>query len=234
MRVAVLFSGGKDSTFAACIAHRQGWQVRYLITMQPPSSESWMFHHPCTELTKLQAESIAGKIGGIKQILKKTAGEKEKELEDLVAALRPLVERNEIDAIVSGAVESRYQKDRVDATAKELGVQHIAPLWHKSPEQLLRQQLEDGFEIIITAVAAAGFDEFWLGRKIDAGTIEELKALHEEFGVHICGEGGEFESFVTDCPIFKRRIELTNVDKIWDEKTSSGYIICKDAKLVDK
>jgi len=229
MRVAVLFSGGKDSTFATYIAHRQGWRVQYLVTMQPPSSESWMFHHPCTELTKLQAEAM-----GIRQILQKTAGKKEEELQDLLSAIKPVVERDEIDAIVSGAVASNYQKDRVEALAKDLGIKHIALLWHKDPEQLLREELQNGFEIIFTAVAAEGFDKSWLGRKLDAQAVNELKALNEKYGTHICGEGGEYETFVTDCPMFKRKIQLVDVGKIWDGKTESGYIICRDAKLINK
>lgn len=228
MRIAVLFSGGKDSTFATYIAKRQGWDVKYLITMQPESAESWMFHHPCIELTRLQSQTM-----GIKQIIKKTAGKKEEELRDLVAAIKPIVDGNGIDAVVSGAVESNYQKDRVDAVCKELGVKHLGLLWHKDPEHLLREQLEAGFEIVVSGVAAAGFDKNWLGRRIDNDAIEELKSLHEKYGVHICGEGGEYESFVTDCPIFKQRIELENINTIWDEKTISGYITA-EGRLVEK
>ena len=219
MRIAVLFSGGKDSTFATYIAKKHGHDVKYLITMQPPSSESWMFHHPCTDLTKLQAEAA-----GIKQIIKKTEGKKEKELEDLVAAIRPIVERNEIDTLVSGAIASNYQKDRVDAICKDFGLKHFSPLWHKNPELLLHEQVDAGFEIIFSGVAAAGFDKNWLGRKLDEKAIEDLIILNKKYGVHPSGEGGEYESFVLNCPLFSKRIELKNINKIWDEKTGSGYI----------
>lgn len=228
MRVAVLFSGGKDSTFSTYVVNRQGWQVKYLVTMWPQSEESWMFHHPLVELTKLQASSM-----GIKHIMQKTKGEKEEELKDLLNALRLIVEKNEIDAIVTGAVESNYQKDRIDAIAKELGVKHISPLWHKDPELLLKQQLQSGFEIIFSGVSSGGFDKNWLGRKIDEHVVNEMKNLHDKFGTHMCGEGGEFETFVTNCPLFKKRIELTNINTVWDEKTISGYIKA-DGKLVEK
>jgi len=227
MRVAILFSGGKDSTFTLHVALEQGWDVKYLVTMFPASEESWMFHHPCIELTKLQAEAI-----GIKQISKITSGEKEKELEDLITALKEI--SGEVDAVVSGAVASRYQKDRIDAVCKELGLRSITPLWGKNQLKLLQSEVEAGFEIIITGVATEGFDENWLGRKIDAHAIEDLKKLSEKFGINAAGEGGEYETFVTDGPIFKRRIGLGNVKKIWDENTGSGYIICEDAKLIDK
>lgn len=227
MRIAILFSGGKDSTFALHVAIEQGWDVRYLVTILPASNESWMFHHPCIELTKLQAEAI-----GIKQIVRATTGEKEKELEDLIAALKEI--SGDVDAIVSGAVASRYQKDRIDAVCKELGLKSIVPLWGKTQLKLLQDEVAAGLEIIITGVAAEGFDENWLGRKVDAETINKLKQLSEKFGINAAGEGGEYETFVTDGPIFKRRVEFGNVKKIWDERTASGYIICKDAKLIDK
>ena len=227
MRVAVLFSGGKDSTFATHVALEQGWDVKYLVTIIPERSDSWMFHHPCIELTKLQAKAI-----GIKQIVRATTGEKEKELEDLIAAIKPII--GEIDAVISGAVLSRYQKDRIDAVCKELGVKSITPLWHKNEERLLKEEIDAGFEIIITGVATAGMDEKWLGRKLDLQCIEELKKLHEMYKINISAEGGEFESLVIDAPIFKKRIELGNIKKIWDESTASGYIICENAKLIDK
>lgn len=230
MRVAVLFSGGKDSTFATLVALEQGWDVKYLVTILPVSEESWMFHRPCIELTKLQAEAI-----GIKQIVKETGGEKEKELEDLITALKGIC--GEIDAVISGAVASRYQKDRIDAVCKELGLTSISPLWGKNQLKLLKEEVDAGLEIIITGVAAEGFDENWLGRKIDGRVINELKKLNEKFGVNPAGEGGEYETFVTNGPIFKRRIELgnlKNVKKIWDKKTNSGYIICENVKLIDK
>lgn len=227
MRVAVLFSGGKDSMFALHVALEQGWDVKYLVTMLPDQSDSWMFHHQCVELTKLQAEVI-----GIKQIVKTTSGEKEKELEDLVAALKEI--NGEIIAVVSGAVASRYQKDRIDAVCKELGLNSISPLWGKKQLMLIEDEIAAGFEIIISGVAAAGFDKEWLGKKMDAGVIEDLKALSEKFGISPAGEGGEYETFVIDGPIFKKRIELGDVKKIWDESTASGYIICENAKLIDK
>jgi predicted ATP pyrophosphatase (TIGR00289 family) len=186
-----------------------------------------MFHHPCTELTKLQAEAI-----GIRHITRTTAGEKEKELEDLTTALKEI--SGDVDAVVSGAVASRYQKDRIDAVCKELGLRSICPLWGKDQLKLLQAEVEAGFEVIITAVAAEGFDESWLGRKLDEKCIDDLVKLNKKYGINLIFEGGEAESFVLDAPIFKKRIEIDNIKKIWDEKTGSGYIICKDAKLIDK
>lgn len=227
MRVAVLFSGGKDSTFVTHVALQQGWDVRCLVTLLPARSDSYMFHHPCAELTRLQAEAM-----GIKYVVRATAGEKEKELEDMTAALKSVV--GDVEAVVSGAIASRYQKDRVDAVCKELGLRSIAPLWGKNQLTLLKDEIEAGLKITMTAVAAEGLDAKWLGRTIDAAAANELAMLHKQSGINIAGEGGEYESFVTDAPFFKKRVDLGVLEKVWDDETSSGYIICKDAKLVSK
>jgi ABC transporter with metal-binding/Fe-S-binding domain ATP-binding protein len=206
---------------------QQGWDIRCLVTMIPARNDSWMFHHPCAELTKLQAEAM-----GIKHIMWETAGEKEKELEDLTAAIRSI--KDDIDAVVSGAVASRYQKDRIDAVCKELDLRSLALLWGKDQLKLLRDEIDAGLEIVMTAVATEGLDAKWLGRKIDGDALRELAALQKKFGINPSGEGGEYESFVINAPFFKKKIELGEMEKIWDEDTSSGYIICRNAKLISK
>lgn len=213
--------------FALSAALTEGWKVKYLVTMLPARSDSWMFHHPCIKLTRLQAEAM-----DIKHILQKTRGEKEEELEDLIAVLQKI--SGEIDGMVSGAVASRYQKDRIDSVCKNLGLYSITPLWGKDQLKLLKDEVAAGFGIIITGVAAEGLGKSWLGRRIDTNIINELERLNEKFAINPAGEGGEYETLVIDSPIFKKRIELGEVEKKWDESTNSGYIICKNAKLINK
>lgn len=224
MKLASLISGGKDSLYATYLSMMRRHEIKYLVTMLPAKEDSWMFHYPCVELTKLQAESI-----GIKQIIQKTSGEKEKELEDLKKVLEEI--KDEIDGIVSGAIASQYQKSRVDRICEELKLKSIAPLWQKNPEELLREEIESGFEIIVTGVFAEGFDKSWLGQKIDINTIEKLKKLNKMYGINISAEGGEYESFVYNAPFFKKKIEILDSKIVWDDKTNSGYLVVKNARL---
>ncbi|MHC4751282.1 MAG: diphthine--ammonia ligase [Planctomycetota bacterium] len=226
MRVAVLFSGGKDSMFALNVALEQGWEVKYLVSVISEREDSWMFHRPLVELTGLQAEAI-----GITHIIKTTGGEKEKELEDLMDVIKTI--KPEVDAVISGAIASRYQKDRIDMICKELDLRSIAPLWGKDQYKLVKQQIQD-FDIIFASVSTAGLNKSLLGVMLDSRTLEMLKAAHEKHGINISGEGGEYETFVMDGPIFKRRVTFEEIEKIWDDATQSGYIICKGAKLIDK
>jgi len=225
MRVAVLFAGGKDSTYAVHEAIKKGLKVNYLLTMIPNNPHSWMFHTVNINITSYQAESM-----GIKQIMRNTSGEKDKELEDLKEAIATV--RNNIDGVVSGSISSNYQKKRIDQICKELNLASITPLWGHDPVELLREMTSAGLEIIITSVSAQGFDESWLGRKIDEKAICDLSKLNRKYGINPSGEGGEYESFVVNAPLFKKRIEPVETERVW--KGTNGYLLIKRAKMVEK
>ena len=218
MKAAVLFSGGKDSTLALYEVLKKGWEVKYLVTIEPESRESYMFHHPNVGFTKMQAESM-----GIPIMTGKTPGLKEKELSDLERVLKKI--KNNIECLVSGAIASNYQKSRVDMICKKLGLESVAPLWQMDPEELWKSAIERGFEIIITAVACDGLEKDWLGKKIDEKNFEKLKSLSKKYRFHLGGEGGEFETFVLNGPIFKKPLKIVKSRTEWDNKTKSGYLV---------
>ncbi|MBI5697815.1 MAG: TIGR00289 family protein [Thaumarchaeota archaeon] len=226
MKLGVLFSGGKDSTYALFKTLKE---AVCLISVISKNKESYMFHTPNIEITKLQAKAI-----GLPLIQKITEGRKEEELEDLKEVIEEAKEKFKIEGIVTGAVESVYQSSRVQKICDELSLKCINPLWKKDQEELLKEEIESGFEIIVTGVYAEGFDESWLGRSIDKKTLEELILLKEKFGINIVFEGGEAETLVVDCPLFKKRIRIIEAEKLWDEKTMSGTFVIKQARIVEK
>lgn len=225
MNVAVLFSGAKDSTFAIYKAMNRGMNVKYLVTIIPKTDESYMFHYPNVKWTKLQAKAL-----GIELITKKTNGEKEKELKDLEEVLKSL--KPEIQGVVSGALESRYQKARIDDICRKLDLKSFSPHWQRSMRDYLQDLTVSGFEIIITSVSAEGLDEGWLGRKLDHEALKDLAKLSKKYGIHKGFEGGEAETFVLDGPIFNKRIEIVKARKEWDGVR--GIYVIEEAKLVDK
>jgi len=227
MRVAALFSGGKDSTFSVHRAMQQGRDIACLIAMKSANPASYMFHVPNIDLVKLQSRAI-----GVPLIFKRTLGVKEEELKDLKGALTAAKRLYKIKGVVSGAIASEYQRFRVEAVCADLGLKSLAPLWHLDSERYLVELVKDGFEIIITAVASDGFDASWLGRILDMPALEDLKRLRDKYGIHLTGEGGEYETFVTDGPIFKKKIVIQQADKIW--KGDSGTYIIKKVKLASK
>ncbi len=226
MRAAVLFSGGKDSTMAIYKAINDGWNVEYLVSMISKNTESYMFHTSNINLTKLS--SVAMEIPLIRAY---TPGEKEKELDDLRGILKELKNKG-VEAIFSGALASSYQKTRIDKICQDLSLQSIAPLWHVDPQKYMEELIKLGFKTLVVSVSAEGLDKSWLGAKIDSIKLEELITLHKKYGIHLAFEGGEAETFILDCPLFKKKIKIQEVEKIWDK--DSGYMEIKKASLEDK
>lgn len=223
MRIAVLATGGKDSTLALFNVLNAGHKVKYLATMIPQREDSWMFHYPNIRLVDLFAEAV-----GIPLVKAETSGVKEKEVEDL----KRLIEKLDVDGVVSGAIASHYQKSRVEKICEELNLECISPLWHKNPLDILKEIVDLKFDVIITGVCAYGFNIEWLGRRIDYATIRDLTELNRKYGVSLVGEGGEYETLVLDAPIFKRRIKMLEAEKVW--KDQNGYFLVKRARLENK
>ena len=224
MKVASLFSGGKDSTYALWYAQMQGWDVERLVTVFPEAKDSWMFHYPAVKWTTLQAEAI-----GILQVHVPTAGVKEEELEDLGGELERLKKSAGIEAIVSGAIASEYQRTRLDNLCEKLGLRSFAPLWHKNEEQLVRDEIEAGFEIIVTACSALGLDEKWLGKTLGAKELKELQELRRKYGLSVAFEGGEAETFTLAGPVFKKPLLMTKSTRHW--AGDSGYLELEEVRI---
>lgn len=227
MNLASLFSGGKDSAFALYKALQEGHEVTVLITISSENPESYMYHVPNIKLTRLQAEAMQLPI-----IFRITKGVKEEELRDLKAAAEEAIKNYGIEGLVSGAIYSNYQRKRIDDICSELEISSLSPLWKKRPKEMLIEMVAEGFEIVISAVAAGGLGPEWLGREIDKKTIDELTDLHNTCYVCTAGEGGEFETLVLDAPFFKKKLRVMDAEKVWDGQ--SGVYNVKKAVLVEK
>lgn len=223
MRLAALVTGGKDSTLSLYRVLKKGYEVINLVTMIPQRDDSWMFHFPNIHLTDLFAQTV-----GIPLIKGKTVGLKEEELKDFKKVLSTL----QVDGIVHGAIASRYQKEWIDKICRELDLRPIAPLWQEDPIKLLKEMINLNFETIVVGVYAYGFDQSWLGRKINSITLDDLVRLNRKYGISPVGEGGEYETLVLDAPLFKKKIRLLQTERIWEGQ--SGYLVVKKADLTDK
>jgi len=230
-----LFSGGKDSSWALYQALEEGLHVERLLTVHP-SEDSYMYHVPETQLASVAAESIGIDLVEVDPgdlaagDADDSAAQGDAELEPLEAALTDLTDDIDLAGVTAGAIESEFQTNRIQAMCDRPGIFLFAPLWQRDPEALAAEMLDAGFEITILQVAAYGLNESWLGRTLDADAIDDLRALNDEYGVHLLGEGGEFETCVTNGPHMNRRIEL-EYDTEWNG--DSGRVRITDAKLVE-
>ena len=223
MKVAALFSGGKDSTYAIYLAQSKGWDVTRLITMVPEKGESHMFHIPNVGLCGMLAEAM-----GIPHVALPTAGVEELELEDLRKALTCL----NVQGIVSGAIASDYQHARIDRLCHEQGLASLSPIWRWKQENVLGDIVAAGFKVMIVGVYADGMGREWLGRILDRNSLKELAALSEKNRMNISGEGGEFETLVLDGPNYRKRLEIAGSQTIWHG--TRGELKITEARLMGK
>lgn len=226
MRLGVLFSGGKDSTYALFKAMKTE-EVVCLISILSKNEESYMFHTPNISITALQAQSL--RIPLLQYV---TEGVKEEELKDLRKAVEKAQNEYSIEGVVTGAVESVYQAERIQRICDALDLWCFNPLWLKDQEELLQEIIAHNFTVLITGIFAYPLDETWLGKKMTSETVTELMALKEKYDVSPSGEGGEIETTVLDAPFFEKRIHIQDFDI--DMNKNSGVFIIKKAELVEK
>ena len=212
MKVASLFSGGKDSTYSIYKAKQEGHQIRCLITILPLSEESMLLHFPNIEFTKLQSKSM-----GIPQIyIESRSNETETEVNLIEKILAKAKSEHDLEGLVHGGILSEFQKNIFDRACSKLNLKLISPLWQKEQIEYMKNLIESNFHFIITSVSADGLDEKWLGKEITTQDLEKLDQLSKKYGFNINFEGGEAETIVIDCPLFSHPILILKSRKIWD------------------
>jgi diphthine-ammonia ligase len=219
LKIAALFSGGKNSVYSLYLVQQAGLEVEFLVTAYA-QRDSRMYHVTSVGISELAAQAL-----GIPQAKFTTAGK------DEVTPLRDVLNGLDIEGLCFGAVDSNYQRNRVVKVCLELGIQPIAPLWHKDPVALLGQMVDLGFEITMVRVAAEGLDESWLGRVLDRDALEEFLRVCDKYRINPAGEGGEYETVVLSGPHMKGRIEV-EFEMRWFE--ASGELEITEARLVDQ
>lgn len=225
MRLAALMSGGKDSTAAL----HDAWEehdIRVGVALEPRNEASYMFHPYNLDLVTLQARSI-----GIPLVRESTEGEKEAELTDLKRVLEQVRDERGVEGVVAGALESQYQKERLERVASELGLDVVTPLWHVDVDAYMERIVRE-FDVRIVGVAAAGLDASVLGWRIDQETLQHLREVRDEHGIHLAGEGGEYETLVCDAPLFDQSIVIDAAVPAFED--GRGVLRVEEAHLAEQ
>src|SRR3989344_1289151 len=226
MDVAILYSGGKDSTLAIEYAISKNWNIKYLISVKPTRTDCYLYHFATVELTKKMAEIL-----NIKHFYT-TCSDADPEKEAKI--VKKIVEENPVDSVILGGIglqETQIKSIRevlfplgIDVFASHTGADHI---------NLMKDMIKKGYEIIISEIAAEGLGLNWLGEKLTEKNIDEFLELSKKYGFHPGGEGGTYNTFVSDGPIFSKKLEIISFDKVM-ENNFSGFIDVKETKVIDK
>ena len=212
MNLAALFSGGKDSTYSIYKVKEMGHDVKCLITIFPKSANSHLLHFPNIELTKLQSETL--EIPQISSTLDSDSSMEE------MNVLKTLLEKAKldfkIDGLLHGGISSEFQKKSFEKICKKSNLSIITPLWKINPKEYMNSLINSNFKFILTSVSSDGLDETWLGKIISTDDVLLLSNLSSKYGFNLNFEGGEAETFVTDCPIYSHPIRINKSQTIWD------------------
>jgi len=225
MKLASLFSGGKDSTYAIHLAKKQGHEIVCLLSVFTKSEESHLLHHPNLKWTKLQSESM-----NIPQLtIHSNSDSTADELIVMEKLLQNAKESFHIEGLVHGGIKSNFQKEKFETLCDKLNLICIAPLWDTEPKAYMDELLTSDFHFMMITVSSDGLDETWLGKLISKSDIEILNNLSKNFGFNLNFEGGEAETFVIDCPLFSNPIKVNHFTKKWDGYRGRFEIV--DAEL---
>ena len=228
MKLAALFSGGKDSTFAISCAQEMGHCILCLITMHPKADDSALFHYPNSWVTEYLAEAMQ-----LPLIECPVWGHsKEDEMKTLEETILHAKSTYGINGIVHGGISSNYQKQAFEKVCARQRIAAVAPLWNLEPERYLNELIRRGFRIIIAGVSAMGLESEWLGRELDKEAVAKLVSLSKRCKFNLAFEGGEAETLVIDCPLYLKQLQIKAATAYWDGQR--GIFEIQDVALIEK
>ena len=205
LKVIASWSGGKDSCLACYKAIKQGYKVKYLLNFISKKYKRGCFHGIETELMNLQAELI-----GIPLIQKEVSPDMKKYEQEFKQAVSKLKSKG-IKAMVFGDIALEEHRAWIERVCEEIKIKSIEPLWKSEPIKITEEFIDLGFKSIVVSAKAGLFGKEWIGHQFDREFLDYLKNKK----IDICGENGEFHTFVVDGPMFKKRIEITKSQPVF-------------------
>ncbi|CAI8024347.1 Diphthine--ammonia ligase [Geodia barretti] len=246
MRVVALISGGKDSCYSAMQCVAAGHTLVALANLQPEGKEeeldSYMFQtvgHEAVELVAhamglpLYRATTSGRSKGRGLQYRQQEGD---EVEDLFGLLQGVQRLEKVEGVASGAVLSDYQRLRVEHVCQRLGLTSLALLWRREQSELLEEMILSGVSAVLVKVACIGLKASHLGRSLQE-MKPHLSKLARQYGVNVCGEGGEYETLTLDCPLFSHSIVIEEkevVEVTADELAPVAHLQLKKLRLQPK
>lgn len=217
MKFVALISGGKDLFYNIHHCITQGHELIALANLYPVERDEidlFMFQTVGHDVIEQYQQCLDVPLyrqpitGGSKNQNLEYETTQDDEIEDLYQLLHRIVQAHpDVEGVSCGAILSHYQRTRVEHVCKQLNLTPLAYLWQRDQQQLMGEMCELGLDARLIKVAAIGLTTNHLGKSIQQ-MYPILLGLNQRFDVHICGEGGEFETLVFDACYFKKRLEV--------------------------
>lgn len=200
------WSGGKDSCLAGYLAATHGLKVRYLANMVSEDGKRSCSHGLRASIIRMQSQAI-----GIPLVQRRTTRETyEAEFKSMLRTFK----QEGVNGGVFGDIDFNEHRQWIERVCQEVDITPHLPLWGKEHEKILRNFIHLGFEAIVVAAKSELFGEEILGREVDLDFIQHLEELRKTKTITLCGEAGEYHTFVIDGPLFKKRVEILETEKV--------------------
>jgi len=208
MKVISSWSGGKDSCLACYKAIKEGHEVCFLLNFISEEYKRCCFHGVSSDILRKQSEAV-----GIPIVQREVPADMTGYEDKFKIAVSELIDKYDIKGMVFGDIYLDEHRNWVERVCNDLKITPLEPLWNKPAENIVREFIDYGFKAIVISAKADLFSEDFLGREIDYSLVEELKKRN----ICLCGENGEFHTFVYDGPMFKKSINIVETDKLLKE-----------------
>ncbi len=203
MKVFVSWSGGKESALSLYRVKKKGLNITHLVNMMNSTRRVSRSHGIPTNLLKEQA-----KMMGVSIIQE---GASWNTYEDRFKRVIKRLRKAGIERGVFGDIDMQPHRDWVEKVCRAADITPLLPLWKQNRSSLIDEFIDSGFKALVVSLNAGFLSEEWLGREIDNGFISDIK---RKGGIDLCGENGEFHTFVYDGPIFKAPVKFSMGKKI--------------------
>jgi uncharacterized protein (TIGR00290 family) len=206
---AVCWSGGKDCALAVHVAVEQGYRPSVLVTAFDETGERSRSHAMPAALIESQAAAL-----GMRLVKLNTSWATYEER--MIGAMRGLAAEG-VTSVIFGDIDMEPHREWEERVCALAGLNAHLPIWRRPRRELAQEVLSRGIEAIVVATADAMIDPAFCGRRYDQRFIDDLPA-----SVDICGENGEFHSFVTNAPLFRAPVNVTVARIYQNESVFAG------------
>ncbi|HEU4656621.1 MAG TPA: GNAT family N-acetyltransferase [Capillimicrobium sp.] len=206
-RLALSWSGGKDSALALQALRAAGVEPAVLLTTVDEESATVAHHGVSVSLLERQAAAVGVPLTTVAIPARPSNGVYEQRLRAAFAA-GPLAE---VDGVAFGDLFLEDLRAYREARMSEAGLRAEFPLWGRDTAVLAREFIADGFAATLVSVDGDQLPHALLGRAFDAGLLADLPPTADP-----CGENGEFHTFVTGGPVFSAPIAVAPAQRRTD------------------
>lgn len=200
------FSGGKDSILAIYRAINAGLRPCGLITTHNTDENRSWFHGMNAEIL----QKVSGSLAMPLTLIKTTGADYAQSFEDALSDAKS----KGAEVCVFGDIDIEGHLEWCTARCKKTGLIPFFPLLKEDRKKIVYEFIDAGFSAIIKIVDTSRISEEFLGQVLSREIVDKI----EKAGADICGENGEYHTFVFDGPLFSSAIRFTVMEKIIRDK----------------